>query len=101
LTTQRGLYILKLWLGFEIFSLIEFNMEKKRADPEGEYTRITFIRDKNRPLLLRETVINGVTVFTPSPDKSRELDERFKRMVPEPQTSGRAPLWSRLVGRKK
>jgi hypothetical protein len=50
---------------------------------EKEHT-IT-IQDRGQPLELHRRVINGVEVFTPTDEKTKEIKERFRKMVPPPE----------------
>jgi hypothetical protein len=43
---------------------------------------VIVIRDRGERLELHRRLINGVEVYTPTKEKSQELDERFKKMVP-------------------
>jgi hypothetical protein len=55
--------------------------EKEMAHKEDTIT----IRDRGQPLELHRRTINGVEVYTPTDEKTQELKERFREMVPPPE----------------
>jgi hypothetical protein len=55
--------------------------EREVANKEGTI----IIRDRGQPLELHRRIINGVEVYTPTEEKTKELKERFREMVPPPE----------------
>ncbi|OGL59655.1 hypothetical protein A3H10_02945 [Candidatus Uhrbacteria bacterium RIFCSPLOWO2_12_FULL_46_10] len=45
---------------------------------------VIYIRDGDKPLPLHQVTINGIVVYTTDEATTRELRERFRRMVPPP-----------------
>lgn len=61
----------------------EVGMEEKQKESAAVENpkKPIIIRDRGQPLELWPTEIHGVIVYTPTEEKSRELDERFRRKV--------------------
>lgn len=45
---------------------------------------VIYIREGDQPLPLYPQIIHGVKIYTPTEEKTRELEERFRRMCPLP-----------------
>ena len=62
-----------------------------------------FVLDKGEPMPLYPKEINGVVVYTPSEEKTKELNERYRSLLPPQEPKKPKPVrslkWPSFVNR--